>query len=159
ATGAEVAIFDWQGDVYLSRPGQEPLPLTRTPSSEVDPQPSPDGSRVAFARDGDLYVLDVATRSEIRLTTGARDAVTHGVAEYIAQEETDREHGFWWSPDGDRIAYTEVDETGIPRYPIVHQGQAAWEVESPRYPFAGGPNARVRLGVISRTGGETTWIR
>ncbi len=159
AASADVAVFESGGEVYLARPGQEADRLTDTPSSEIDPQPSPDGTRVAFARDGELYVLDIKTRAESRLTSGARDGLFHGIAEYIAQEEMDRASGFWWSPDGTRLAYTEVDETTIPVYPIVHQGKAAWEVESPRYPFAGGPNARVRLGVVPAGGGETVWVR
>src|SRR5437773_5074160 len=159
AASADVAVFDSGGDVYLARPGEEADRLTDTPSSEIDPQPSPDGERVAFARDGELYVLDIRTRAETRLTGGARDGVFHGTAEYIAQEEMDRASGFWWSPDGTRIAYTEVDETGIPVYPIVHQGKPAWEVESERYPFAGGPNARIRLGIVGARGGETIWVR
>ncbi len=159
AASADVAVFESGGEVYLARPGQEADRLTDTPSSEIDPQPSPDGTRVAFARDGELYVLDIKTRAESRLTSGARDGLFHGIAEYIAQEEMDRASGFWWSPDGTRLAYTEVDETTIPVYPIVHQGKAAWEVESPRYPFVGGPNARVRLGVVPAGGGETVWVR
>src|SRR2546427_241132 len=100
----------------------------------------------------------MGTRAGPRLTDGARDGVFHGTAEYIAQEEMDRPSGFWWSPDGARIACTEVDETAIPVYPIVHQGTPAWEVESSRYPFAGGPNARVRLGVLPSGGGHPVWI-
>ena len=158
AAKADAAVFDWRGDVFLARPGQDALRLTETASSEIDPQPSPDGTRLAFARDGELYVMDLATRAETRLTAGARDGVSHGIAEFIAQEEMDRASGFWWSPDGTRIAYTEVDETGIPVYPIVHQGKPAWEVESERYPFAGGPNARIRLGIVGARGGETIWV-
>lgn len=159
AAKADVAVFDWRGDVYLVRPGQEPLRLTETEASEIDPQLSPDGTRLAYARDGELRVLDIATRREVLLTEGARDGVFHGIAEYIAQEEMDRSSGFWWSPDGRSIAYTEVDETGIPVYPIVHQGKDAPETETSRYPFAGGPNARVRLGIVSASGGVTSWIR
>ncbi|MBI1950069.1 MAG: S9 family peptidase [Acidobacteria bacterium] len=159
AARADVAVFDWRGDVYLVRPGQDPLRLTETPASEIDPQLSPGGTRLAFARDGDLYVLDLASLEETRLTEGARDGVSHGIAEYIAQEEMDRSSGFWWSPDGSRIAYAEVDETGVPVYPIVHQGKAEREVESTRYPFAGGPNARVRLGIVPVQGGDTVWVR
>jgi len=159
AAKADAVVFDWRGDVFLARPGQDAVRLTETPSSEIDPQLSPDGTRLAFARDGELYVMDPATRAETRLTLGARDGVSHGIAEFIAQEEMDRASGFWWSPDGTRIAYTEVDETGIPVYPIVHQGKTAWQVESERYPFAGGPNASVRLGIVGARGGETIWVR
>jgi len=49
----------------------------------------------------------------------------------MAQEEMDRASGFWWSPDGTRLAYTEVDETTIPVYPIVHQGRRPGSRVSP----------------------------
>jgi dipeptidyl-peptidase-4 len=151
-------VYAWAGDLYLARPDGDPVRLTRSETPEIDPQLSDDGRRLAFVRDGDLYALDLETLQERRLTTGARDGVTNGLAEYIAQEEMERRGGFWWSPDGSRLAYAQVDETGIPIYPIVHQGSDTWDVETHRYPFAGGPNARVRLGVIPAVGGETTWL-
>jgi dipeptidyl-peptidase-4 len=158
AEEADVAVFAYAGDLYRARAGGDPERLTETPETEEDPQLSPDGTRLAFVREGDLFVLDLAGRSETRLTEGARDGLTHGLAEYIAQEEMDRSSGFWWSRDGAFLAYAEVDETDIPVYPIVHQGGASWDVERHRYPFAGGPNARVRLGVIPAGGGATRWL-
>ena len=70
----------------------------------------------------------------------------------------DRASGFWWSPDGARIAYQETDERHIPLYSIVHQGGESYSVETHRYPFAGAANARVRLGVIAAGGGATRWL-
>jgi len=157
AEKAEVAVFAYEGALYLVRPGQEPVRLTETGSTALDPQLSPDGRLLAFVRNDDLVLLDLSTRTEKRLTEGARDGLTHGVAEYIAQEEMDRFSGFWWSPDGTRIAYTEVDEGRIPLYPIVHQGGGTVEIEPHRYPFAGGPNARVRLGILPVAAGATVW--
>ncbi len=158
AEKADAAVFAWGGDLYLVRPGRDALRLTTTPADEIDPHLSPDGTRVAFARDGELHVLDLATGASAPLTGGAREGVTHGIAEFIAQEEMGRSAGLWWSPDGARLAYTEVDETGIPIYPIVRQGRSKWEVESHRYPFAGGANARGRLGIVPAAGGETLWL-
>lgn len=157
AEGADRVVYADGGDLHLVRPGRDPLRLTSSPGTELEPQLSPDGRLLAFVRDDELHVLDLETLKERRLTSGARDGVTHGLAEYIAQEEMDRPSGFWWSPDAAWIAYAEVDETGIPIYPIVHQGRERTEVESHRYPFAGGPNARVRLGLIATGGGETRW--
>ncbi|MGH9293110.1 MAG: DPP IV N-terminal domain-containing protein, partial [Acidimicrobiales bacterium] len=130
-----------------------------------DPQLSPDGTRVAYVREGDLYLSPTGAGAgrdrEVRLTTTAREGLSNGLAEYVAQEEMARAHGFWWSRDGSLIAYAEVDEADVPVYRIVHQGDdgpGGPGFEDHRYPFAGGPNAKVRLGVVGASGGETTWM-
>ncbi len=124
----------------------------------IDPRLSDDGSRLAFVRDGEIFVADVPGGQPRRLTSGAEDDVTNGLAEFIAQEELDRDRGFWWSPDGTRIAFERADERHIPVYPIVHQGKDAVDIENHRYPFAGQPNARVQLGVIAIDGGDPVWM-
>jgi dipeptidyl-peptidase-4 len=158
AEEADVRIIPLQGDLYLQR-GDAPLErITESASPEIDPKLTRDGSRIAYVRDDELFVLDLATRKETRLTQGAGAGITHGLAEFIAQEEMGRSSGFWWSPDGARIAYQETDERHIPLYSIVHQGGEDFSVETHRYPFAGAANARVRLGVIAADGGETRWL-
>jgi len=133
----------------------------------IDPQLSRDGAFVAYVMDDELYVVaadaaDPTSAAPRQLTRGARGTGrTHGLAEYIAQEEMDRDHGFWWSPDASKLAYTEVDETHIPTYRIVHQGKDAvgdGAQEDHGYPFAGEANASVKLGVVSRFGGPTRWL-
>jgi dipeptidyl-peptidase-4 len=127
----------------------------------LDPQLSPDGTKVAFVRDDELCVADLATGAITEVTSGARGTGrTHGLAEFVAQEEMGRAHGFWWSPDGERLAFTEVDETHIPIYRIVHQGSddvGEGAQEDHRYPFAGAANANVRLGVVGAAGGDLVW--
>jgi dipeptidyl-peptidase-4 len=127
----------------------------------LDPRLSPDGTRVAFVRDDELCVADLETGEVREVTSGARGTGrTHGLAEFVAQEEMGRSHGFWWSPDGRRLAFTEVDETHIPIYRIVHQGSdtvGEGAQEDHRYPFAGADNAHVRLGVVASEGGEPVW--
>lgn len=158
AASADVRVLPLAGDLYL-QVGDGPLErLTETPGPELDPKPSPDGTSVAFVRDGDLVSLDVATRREIQLTRGATDGLTRGLAEFNAQEEFDRASGFWWSPDGRRIAYQETDERHIPEFVIAHHVEDPAERETHRYPFAGAENAKVRLGVVPAGGGETLWL-
>lgn len=158
AEGHDLAVLPLGGDLYLLQ-GDAPLVrLTETDAPEVDPKPSPDGGRVAFVRGDELHVLNIKTRAEVQLTTGAGDGVTHGLAEFIAQEELDRDSGFWWSPDGRWIAYQETDERAIPPYTITHQGGDAFSTETHHYPFSGQKNARTRLGVIPADGGETEWL-
>ena len=124
----------------------------------VTPRPSDDGARVAFARDGELYAVPARGGEATRLTSGAADGLTNGLADFIAQEEFDQSDGFWWSPDGARIAFLRVDERHVPTFPIVHQGRATVETERHRYPFAGEANALVRLGVVPARGGEPVWM-
>jgi dipeptidyl-peptidase 4 len=158
AEEADVAVIPLQGDLYLQR-GDGPLErLTETPSPEIDPKLSRDGTRVAFVRDDELHVLDLSSKGETQLSRGAQVGLTHALAEFIAQEELDRSSGYWWSPDGAKIAYQETDERHIPRYSIVHQGGEHVSVETHRYPFAGAANAVVRLGVVAVSGGETRWL-
>ncbi|HFQ92585.1 MAG TPA: S9 family peptidase, partial [Anaerolineae bacterium] len=128
----------------------------------LDPQFSPDSQWVAYAQDAEIYVVPVTGGEPRQITFDARGTgKMHGLAEYIAQEEMDRRRGYWWSPDSRFIAFTEVDETHIPVYPIVHQGKDATGpaiVEKHRYPFVGQANAIVRLAVTSIAGGEPVWL-
>jgi dipeptidyl-peptidase-4 len=129
----------------------------RLTDGAVDPQISRDGERVFFVREGEVWCWDQA--GERCLTTGAGPGITHGLAEYIAQEELDRSTGYWVSRDQRTLAFAEVDEQHIPVYPIVHQGKAEVEVEEHRYPFAGAANARVRLGMVAVAGGAPVqWL-
>ena len=136
--------------------------LVQSPSPLLDPRFSPDGQWVSFVRDAELTILPTAGGDPLQLTSGARGmGKTNGLAEYIAQEEMGRSRGYWWSPDSQKLAFVEVDETHIPVYRIVHQGNervGAEAQEDHRYPFAGKPNARVRLGVVDLAGGEVQWL-
>src|SRR5690606_1290606 len=93
--------------------------LESTAGPAVDPRFSPDGTKIGVVRDGDLYVIDVATGAERRLTTKRSDDVQNGLAEFVAQEEMGRMRGFWWSPDGASIAYQETDHAGMERMHIL----------------------------------------
>jgi dipeptidyl-peptidase-4 len=106
---------------------------------------SPDGSWVACVLDGDLYVTPVRGGTPRRLTDEAEPGVFNGLADYVAAEELDRFEGAWWSADSRAIAFEHTDERGVPAYPVTPD-------ELHRYPFAGGPNARVSLRVASLAG-------
>ena len=116
---------------------------------------SPDGTRIAFVRDGDVWLADVSSPSSPRrLTDDAEVGVFNGLAEFIAAEELARYDGMWWSRDSRHLAVAHVDERGVPPFVIAHLGDARPSHEEHRYPFAGGPNADVSLRVLDVESGE-----
>jgi dipeptidyl-peptidase-4 len=164
AKDAPRMILPHRGDVYASDLGSGSLRLVLDTEGgpALDARISPDGRLVAYVHDAEVFVVPATGGTPRQLTQGAREVGrTHGLAELIAAEEMDRHEGFWWSRDARLIAFTEVDDTHVPAYRIVHQakdstGAEAWEDE--RYPFAGAANARVRLGVVSTLGGPVRWM-
>jgi dipeptidyl-peptidase-4 len=126
----------------------------------LDAQLSPDGGAVAFVRGGDVFVASACADATPRQLTFRGDApasVTHGLADYIAQEEMQRAHGYWWSPDGGAIAFCRVDDAPCARYRIPHWTADPSAEELHAFPFAGTANARVQLGVVRLTDGAVVW--
>lgn len=143
----EAILAPLGGDLYyvpVANPNA-PRRLTRTPEFETDAQISPAGGYVSFIREGQLMALKLATNEEIALSPAAGDAITYGMAEFIAQEEMDRDTGYWWAPNDSRIAYSEVDESAVALVPRVEIGASKTEIVQQRYPRAGATNARVAL--------------
>jgi dipeptidyl-peptidase 4 len=135
------------------------LGVTALPGEHwISPHFSPDGAFVAAVRDGELNVIDLATHSTRVLTSGASDTVSHGAAEFIAEEEMGRNDGFWWSPDSQWLAYQETDTSMVENRYIADPLRPEVPPQRTAYPRAGTANARVRLGVIAREGGATRWI-
>ncbi len=126
--------------------------------SVLDPRLSPDGAKIAFVRKGDVYVADLHSNAETRLTHTAKDDLTNGLAEFVAQEEMHRMQGYWWSPDSAMLAYQETDVSEAPTRHISDPFHPARTPAAWRYPNAGATNARVRLGLTSTAGGSTTWV-
>ena len=124
----------------------------------IAPQLSPDGKFIGAVRGNELYVIEIATRAERQLTTGATDLLHHGVAEFVAQEELERFDGFWWSPDSKSLVYQETDHTGVEARYISDPLHPEEPPAKNFYPRPGTANAKVRLGVIARDGVKTQWI-
>ncbi|WP_313014208.1 S9 family peptidase [Brevundimonas sp.] len=137
-----------EGDIFLAnRADGKVRRLTQTPADEIDAKVSPKGSYVSYVRDQNLIVYDLASGKETPITDDGAGLITWATAEFIAQEEMDRDTGYWWSPDERYIAMTRVDESPVdvvPRFEIT--GGGATMVEQ-RYPRAGRPNAVVELYV------------
>ena len=115
-------------------------PITPPDAFATDATISPRGGYVAYVRDQNLHVFDLAGRADRALTGDGGGAIKNGIAEFIAQEEMDRSSGYWWAPDDRHIAFVRVDESPVKvtqRFEITADNV---ETFPQRYPAAGGPN-------------------
>jgi dipeptidyl-peptidase 4 len=147
------------GDLYLDSIADGKVTrLTETPGDEVDAKVSPKGAYVSYVRDQNLYIKPVGGGPEKALTTEGKDALSFGVAEFIAQEELSRATGYWWSPDEAHIVYSRVDENGVDIVPRADIGPTGATVVNQRYPRAGRPNAVVDLFVRDLASGKVVQL-
>ena len=158
--GSGIGDFAWSacGGFILARLGDAVCrvslatgttePILHGPASDLQPAPAGDG--IAFIRDGALWVGSGNGKSGTRrLSPAASDAVTYGVAEFVAQEEFARDTGYWWRPDGGALAFARVDESAIAAVDHLLIGTNEMRVASQRFPKAGTANARVDLFVAT----------
>jgi dipeptidyl-peptidase 4 len=123
-----------------------------------DPKFSPDGKWVSFVRDSNLWVASVATGEAKALTTGGREELLKGQLDWLYPEEFDCATAYWWSPDSSKLAYYEMDERPVTRYPILDMSSPLGATVYTRFPQAGEANPIVHVGVVPVSGGETKWM-
>ncbi len=132
--------------------------LAPSKSGVLDPKFSPDGARIAFVYEHDIWMVPVAGGEEKQLTFGGRELILHGDLDWVYPEELGVRSGYHWSPDSRHIAFLELDETLVPIYPITEELSRQATVDLQRYPKPGDPNPRVRVGIVEVASGATAWI-
>ncbi|HUJ14617.1 MAG TPA: DPP IV N-terminal domain-containing protein [Thermoanaerobaculia bacterium] len=129
--------------------------LTSTPGEEQEATFSPDGRLVAFVRNNNLYVVDLATQRERQLTTSGNDDMLNGVLDWVYSEEVyGRGHyrAYWWSPDSSHIVFMQLDEKPVKRFTIVDHIPTMQRIEEELYPKAGYPNPIAKLFTVAVNG-------
>ena len=148
-----------EGDIFLAnRADGSVRRLTETAADEIDAKVSPKGQYVSFVRDQNLFVLNLETGAEQAITTDGKDLITWATAEFIAQEELDRDTGYWWSPDEKYIALQRTDESTVDIIPRLDIAGGGASVVEQRYPRAGRPNAVVELFIQDVTTGNRVQV-
>jgi len=128
-------------------------------SAEIDdPKFSPDGKWVSFVRGWNLWIASVATGQLRQLTTGGSEALRNGDLDWLYPEELDCSTAYWWSPNSSKIAYYQMDERPVERYPIMDMSSTAGSIFYTRFPEAGTANPIVKVGVVPISGGATQWM-
>ena len=119
---------------------------------------SPNGATLGFERGGDMYVTNLSTHTEKRLTSDASEHVYNGRFDWVYEEEFGLAQAWKWSPDSRYISYWQLNDSAEPEIQIsdysgLHQ---AWE--RIRIPQVGDSNATVRIGVVNVATGTNTWL-
>lgn len=166
STDMKSAVISKDNDLWLFITGTEGLKrLTNDDIPEVNARFSPDGTKIAYTKNRDLYVFDIAANKEIRLTFDASENIYNGYASWVYMEEilgrSSRYAAFWWAPNGNKIAYLRTDETEVPFFTLnrldapdgVHG-----KLEVTHYPKPGDPNPKVKMGIADIATTKTVWV-
>ena len=131
------------------------------PEGAVNLTYSPDSTKLAFTRDNNLFVVNIADGKEKQITHDGTDLILNGYASWVYYEEIfgrpSKYRAFWWSPDSKKIGFYRFDNTNVPVFPIYSaQGQNG-SLRQTRYPKCGQENPKVRIGIADLDTEDITW--
>ncbi len=130
------------------------------PSTMMFAKFSPDGKRVGYVRENNLYVQNLSDGKITQLTTDGSRTLINGTSDWVNEEEFDLRNCWRWSPDGKSIAYWQFNAEGIKDFILLNNTTGLYPTLTQiPYPKAGTANAAVRVGVVSADGGQTLWLK
>jgi len=120
---------------------------------------SPDGKKVAYVRERNIYVEDLLDHSIRALTKTKSKDIINGTADWVYEEELGVRDGFMWSPDSEAIAYWQFDERGVRKHTMIDNVSGLYpKLTSFGYPKVGQRNSACRVGVRSLSSEDTVWV-
>ncbi len=152
-------LHTYEQDLYLfDADAGQARRLTSTPKAEEQlAELSPTGAQAAFVRDNDLYLVDCQTGEERRLTHDGSSDLLNGILDWVYQEEIygrGQFRAFWFSPDGQQLAFLQLDQTPVHRYSVSDSIHYRQELEETRYPKAGDPLPIARMWLAEVATGQ-----
>ncbi|MGM0629599.1 MAG: S9 family peptidase [Pseudomonadota bacterium] len=120
---------------------------------------NPQGTKVAYVMQNNIYVQDLRSFTINALTSDGSDTIVNGTFDWVNEEEFFLRDGFRWSPNGQHIAYWQLDTEGTPVFTMINNTDELYPTlkEFP-YPKVGETNAAMRIGVMPASGGKTQWM-
>ena len=118
---------------------------------------SPDGTKIAFVRENNLYIYDIAAATEKQITTdGKNNEIINGTTDWVYEEEFSFTKAFFWSPDSKRIAFYRFDESKVKEFQLEYFGDLYPEWYRYKYPKAGEDNSVVSVHVVDLASSKKT---
>ncbi len=154
--------YDTRGDYWVYDTGSKQLTQLgkgRPESSLMFAKFSPDASKVAYVSGHNLFVENLADHAITQLTTDGTDKLINGTFDWVYEEELNCRDGFRWSPDGQRLAYWQLDANKTRNYLMLNTTDQLYPFTVPvEYPVVGEDPSRCRVGVVAVAGGATKWM-
>ena len=132
------------------------------PSTLMFAKFSPDGRRIGYVRENNLYVEDLAGGGITALTTDGSRTLINGTFDWVYEEELMNYYadGWRWSPDGQAIAYWQLNADQVKDFHLVNNTDSVYSRVIPvQYPKVGETNSAARVGIVSAAGGATRWLQ
>ena len=129
------------------------------PSTLMFAKFSPEGDRVAYVVKNNLYVENLKTGQIQPLTFDGSDTIINGTADWTYEEEFGIRDGFRWSPDGQHIAFWNLDSSGVGEFRMINNTDSLYpQITTFRHAKVGTTNSACRIGVVNADGGEPLWF-
>ncbi len=155
--------YDTRGDYWvldLSSRQLSQVGKGRAASSLQFAKLSPDGSAVAYVSEHNIYIESVTGGAARCLTsTNGTRKLINGTFDWVYEEELECRDGFRWSPDGQHIAYWQIDANQVKDYLMLNTTDSTYPFVVPvEYPVAGESPSPYKIGVIDVTTGANRWM-
>ena len=129
------------------------------PSTLMFAKFSPQGDRVGYVRENNIYAEDISTGAITQLTSDGSFNIINGTSDWVYEEELSLRDGYRWSPDGEYIAYWQFNTEGVRNFYLINNTDSLYSFTIPiQYPKTGGINSACRVGVVRSSGGKTQWF-